>query len=145
MDVRRKVIDKGGVNIGQNTTVKFVKNKVARPFTISEYQYFYDTGIDILADITSVAIEKGIIGRAGAWYYIGEDTKNPDLDQDGNELKWQGKDSLIQSLRQNPSLFVKIDEACRKTSVDLPLEEKNDDFLEEELFLELESLQENER
>jgi recombination protein RecA len=105
MDVRRKVIDKSGVNIGQHTTVKFVKNKVSRPFTVSEYDYYYDTGVDIMKDIMNVAVEQEVIKRAGAWYYIGEDNKNPMKDKNGNELKWQGKESLFEVLKASPKLY----------------------------------------
>lgn len=110
MDVRRKMIERQGVNIGQSTTVKFVKNKVSRPFTIAEYDYLYAEGIDLLKDIMSVAIEQDIIKRAGAWYFLGESSKHPYKDTQGNDLKWQGKDALLESLRQSPALFQYINQ-----------------------------------
>ncbi|WP_067923938.1 recombinase RecA [Alicyclobacillus shizuokensis] len=105
IEIRRKEIKKGDVHIGQATTVKFIKNKVARPFTVAEYDYYFDTGIDVLKSIVDVAIDTGVINRAGAYYFIGEDAKNPSCDSHGNQLKWQGKENLIAALRVSPALY----------------------------------------
>lgn len=108
MDVRRQKIEKNGVHLGQTINVKIVKNKVSRPFTTAGFDYYWDTGIDVLKDITGIACELEIIKRAGAYYYLGESAKNPDLDAFGNAYKWQGKESLTDSLRISPELFEMI-------------------------------------
>ncbi len=105
MEVRRKEIKKGDVFLGQQMIVSIKKNKVSRPFTKAEFDYYWDTGIDIVKDIMNVAMDMDIIKRAGAWYYYGEDSKNPLKDGAGNELKWMGKDSVEAVLKQSPALF----------------------------------------
>jgi recombination protein RecA len=105
IDVRAKKIEKSGTLIGQETTVKFVKNKVARPFTTAEYDYYWIGGVDRVKNIMDVALETEVIKRAGAYYYYGEDSKNPYTDGAGNELKWQGKEALLEALRNSPALY----------------------------------------
>jgi recombination protein RecA len=105
LDVRAKKIEKSGAFLGQATTVKFVKNKVAVPFTVAEYDYYWIGGVDRIKNIMDVAIETGVIKRAGAYYFYGEDSKNPYRDGQGNELKWQGKENLLEALRNSPALY----------------------------------------
>lgn len=105
LDVRRKEIKKGDVFLGQTMTIKFKKNKVFRPFTQAEFDYYWIGGVDLLKDIMEVAIETDVIKRAGAYYFLGPDKDNPYKDGDGNELKWQGKETLLEVLRLSPGLF----------------------------------------
>ena len=89
-------------------TAKFVKNKVSRPFVVSAFDYYWDTGVDKMKDIMNVACDMGVIHRKGAYYFLGpnaEDSKNVYKDGQGNELKWQGKDALEQTLKASPALF----------------------------------------
>lgn len=109
MEVSRKEIKKGDVSLGQTITVRIKKNKVSKPFTIAEFDYHWDTGVDLQKDIMAVAISKDIIKRAGAWYYIGEDSKNPAVDGGGNQLKWQGKDTVEAVLKASPALYEYIE------------------------------------
>ncbi len=104
-EVRRKEIKKGDVFLGQTITVSVKKNKVARPFTKASFDYYWDTGIDVVKDIMNVAMDMEIIKRAGAWYYYGEESKNPLKDGAGNELKWMGKEAVEAVLKQSPALF----------------------------------------
>lgn len=110
IDVRRKEIKKSDVVLGQTITTKIVKNKVSRPFTKAEFDYYWDTGIDITKDIMEVAMETDVIKRAGAYYYLGESYKNPAVDHQGNQLTWMGKDSLLEVLRTSPGLFKYIND-----------------------------------
>ncbi|EOO44399.1 recombinase RecA family protein [Bacillus cereus] len=105
LEVRRKVIEKSGSHLGQTMFVKVIKNKVSRPYTKAEFDYYWDTGIDVVKDIMNVAMDMDIIKRAGAWYYYGEDSKNPFEDGSGNPLKWQGKETVEAVLKQSPALF----------------------------------------
>jgi recombination protein RecA len=105
MDVRSRPIKQGTAVIGQTMTFNIKKNKVARPFTSAEVDYYFDTLFDTQKNIVEVAIDQGIIKRAGAWYFIGEDTKNPAKDSCGNELKWMGKDNVISVMKNSPALF----------------------------------------
>jgi recombination protein RecA len=108
LEVRRKEIKKGDAFIGQTITVQVKKNKVSRPFTKAEFDYYWDTGIDVIKDIMNVAIDMGVIHRKGAYYFLGpdpNDAKNVYKDGNGNELKWQGKETLENVLKQSPALF----------------------------------------
>lgn len=105
MRVSRKEIKKSDTFLGQQIKVDIKKNKVSRPFTIAEFDYYWQGGVDVVKDIMSTAIEMDIIHRSGAWYYLGESTKNPMTDALGNEFKWQGKDSLEISLKQSPEFY----------------------------------------
>lgn len=110
IDVRRKELKKGDVSIGQENTVRFKKNKLSSPFTVAEYDIMWGTGVNIIKSIMEVAMSLEVIKRAGAWYFIGEDSKNPLKDGAGNELKWMGKDAVQAVLEQSPALFAYIND-----------------------------------
>jgi recombination protein RecA len=104
-EVRRKEIKKGDVFLGQTMTVSVKKNKVSRPFTKAEFDYYWVDGVDVIKDIMNVAMDMDVIKRAGAWYYLGEDNKSPLKDGAGNELKWMGKETVEAVLKQSPALY----------------------------------------
>lgn len=70
IDIRRVTIlkDKAGNPIGNHTRAKIVKNKVAPPFKMAEFDITYGKGVDTTGNILSMAIEKDIVKRSGAWY-----------------------------------------------------------------------------
>jgi recombination protein RecA len=73
VDVRRTGGVKEGEEIVANSTkAKIVKNKVASPFKIAEFEIKYGEGIDILTDLISVAVDAGIITKAGSWFSYGD-------------------------------------------------------------------------
>lgn len=113
IDVRRKPIKKSDVEIGQTITVKFKKNKVARPFTKAEFDYFWIGGIDVIKDIMNTAIDMNIIHQRGAYFFLGsdpEDTKSAYEDGMGNKLLWQGRASLEETLKASPALYQYIND-----------------------------------
>ncbi|MGN8914468.1 recombinase RecA [Anaerofustis butyriciformans] len=91
LEVRRVDSIKSGQDIiGNRTKVKVVKNKVAPPFKIAEFDIMYGKGISREGDIVDMAAKYGIIKKAGAWYSY----------QD--EKIGQGRDKAKQFLKDNP-------------------------------------------
>ena len=74
MDVRRsEQIKQGDSVIGNKTTVKIVKNKVAPPFKTAVVEIMYGEGVSRVSEIIDLGVEAGIIDKSGAWYsYNGE-------------------------------------------------------------------------
>ena len=129
IEVKRKPIQKKDVHYGQTISVTFKKNKVARPFVKAEFDYYWDTLFDTTKDTMNVACEMDIIHRKGAYYFLGpdpNDSKNVFKDGAGNELKWQGKPALEQTLKASPALFNYINDMVQGR---IP---KDEQFIEEE-------------
>jgi len=69
LDIRRiGAIKEGDEIIGNETRVKVVKNKVAPPFKVVEFQILYGKGSNRMAEIIEFAVKKGIVEKAGSWY-----------------------------------------------------------------------------
>ena len=99
VDIRRSTQLKnadGGV-LGNKTRVKVVKNKVAPPFKVSEFDIMYGKGISKLGEIIDLGVEHDIIDKSGSWFSYG-DTK-----------LGQGRDSVKTILTDNPELSDEIE------------------------------------
>ena len=69
LDIRRiGAIKDGDEVIGNETRVKVVKNKMAPPYKVAEFQILYGKGINRKAEIIEYAVQKGIVEKAGSWY-----------------------------------------------------------------------------
>jgi len=102
LDVRRKeVIKEGETSVANLTKVKVSKNKVAPPFREAEFLIRYGSGIDAMADLVKVAVDKNIIDKAGAWYAY-----------DNNKLG-QGEANVCAFLKGNPKLVEEITNKVR--------------------------------
>lgn len=109
LDVRRiETLKQGDKVIGNRTRVKIVKNKVAPPFRIAEFDIL-STGISKEGGILDVAIEMGVISKSGAFLRYGE------------EMIGQGREAAKQYLKENPTEAKKImDETMEKMQVTKP-------------------------
>ena len=73
IDVRKgDVIKEGSDVIGVHTKAKIVKNKVAPPFKMAEFDIMYGKGICHTGEIVDAGVETGVIKKSGAWFYYGE-------------------------------------------------------------------------
>jgi recombination protein RecA len=97
VDVRRISSLKEGENqIGIRMRAKIVKNKVAPPFRIAEFDMYNSCGISFEADLVDLAVENKIIERSGSWFSYG-----------GTKLG-QGRDRVRVYLEENPAITAEI-------------------------------------
>jgi recombination protein RecA len=102
LDIRRTGQIKSGEDvIGNRTKVKVVKNKIAPPFRIAEFDIMYNEGISREGDVLDLATIHGIVGKSGAWF----DYKD--------EKIGQGREATKEYLRKNPKILSEIDEKVR--------------------------------
>ena len=99
LDIRRstQIKDTNGNVLGNKTRVKVVKNKVAPPFKVSEFDIMYGKGISKMGEIIDLGVEHDIIDKSGSWFSYG-DTK-----------LGQGRDSVKSILKDNPELSDEIE------------------------------------
>lgn len=102
MEVKRSTTEKNSVyngeeKMGNQTTVKIIKNKCAPPFRSATFNIMYGTGIDRASEVIDLAIEMDVINKAGSWFSY-----------DGNKLG-QGREALIEMMANNPELFSEIE------------------------------------
>src|SRR5690606_4814986 len=75
LDVRRVgQVKAGDNNIGNRTRVKVVKNKMAPPFGIAEFDVRFGSGIDTLGDMLDMAVESGVVTKNGAYYTFADES-----------------------------------------------------------------------
>ncbi len=99
IDVRRiGQLKEGEEVVGQRVRAKVVKNKVAPPFRVAEFDMMHTDGISYEGDILDMGMEQKIVGRTGAWFRYG------DL-QLG-----QGKEKARLFLKENPKIAEEIKE-----------------------------------
>jgi recombination protein RecA len=119
LDVRRiESIKIGQEIVGNRVRVRVVKNKVAPPFKVAEFDIMYNEGISKLGDILDLGVEMDIIERRGSYYSYGETRLG------------QGRENSKQFLRENPDMASEIEQAIRRESGLFPVDKE--DSVEEE-------------
>ena len=117
-DIRRiGQIKEGADNIlGNRTRVKVVKNKVAPPFKIVEFDIMYGEGISKVGEVIDLGVELNIIKKAGSWFSY-----------EGNKLG-QGRDAVKKLLMDNPELMEELEGKIKQTikgeDLEKPIEAK---------------------
>ena len=103
MDIRRTgQIKVGDDIIGNRTKVKIVKNKIAPPFRLAEFDIMYNEGISKTGDILDLAAQYGVVEKSGAFYNYGGETIG------------QGRDKTKTFLKDNPEIMSEIDNKVRE-------------------------------
>ncbi len=99
LDIRRTGQIKIGDNIvGNSTKVKVVKNKLAAPFKVAEFEIIFNEGISKIGDILNLAIEHAIVDKSGAWFSY-----------KGNQLG-QGRENVKAFLADNKDILESIED-----------------------------------
>ena len=102
LDVRKgEALKNGSEIIGNHTKVKVVKNKVAPPFRVAEFDIIYGEGISKEGTLLDMAVEYGIITKSGAFFSYGD------------QRLAQGRDNARIYLREHPELTAEIDQKVR--------------------------------
>ena len=111
IDIRRlATIKEGDKVIGNRVKVKIVKNKMAPPFRLSQFDIIYGEGISKEGDLVDTGLEAGILERTGTWYsYKGE-------------RLGQGRENVKKLLKENKELAAQLDIEIRRAVGLLPAE-----------------------
>ena len=98
LDIRRiGTIKVGDAAVGNRCRVKVVKNKLAPPFRLCEFDILFGKGISRTGDVLDLGVEAGIINKSGAWYSYGE------------ERVGQGRDNARTFLEEHPDILAAVE------------------------------------
>ncbi len=109
LDIRRigAIKDREEI-IGNQTRVKVVKNKVAPPFRMVEFDIMYGKGISKMGELLDIGVQEGMIEKAGSWYAFA-----PNGDKEGERIG-QGKENARKYLTENPEIAVDLENRIRE-------------------------------
>ncbi len=103
LDIRRIGQIKNGEDIiGNRTKVKIVKNKIAPPFRVAEFDIMYNEGISKTGDVLDLAVQHEIVGKAGAWFDYGDGKIG------------QGREATKTYLKENAKVLAEIEKKVRE-------------------------------
>ena len=125
---KSEALKKGTEVYGNRVKCKIVKNKVAPPFTVAEFDILYGQGISKSSEILDMGVTLGILEKSGAWFYY-----------DGNRIG-QGKENARQFLESDPALMAEIEAKIKEKGAAVEAEraeEAEDDEDDEELDIRL--------
>ncbi len=103
LDIRRigQIKESADNVMGNRTRVKVVKNKVAPPFKVVEFDIMYGRGISKSGEIVDIGVELDVIQKSGSWFSY-----------NGNKLG-QGRDAVKQLIEDNPELMEELEKAIK--------------------------------
>ena len=103
IEVRKAdAIKDGNDIIGNHVKAKVVKNKVAPPFKVAEFDIMYGTGISNMGCVLDLAVENGFIQKSGSWFSYND------------EKIGQGRDKAMEFLKAHPEVFEEVDAKIRE-------------------------------
>jgi len=107
LDIRRSTqIKDGDKVIGNRTRVKVVKNKVAPPFRLAEFDIMYGLGISKAGELIDLGVEHDILTKSGSWFSYGETRLG------------QGRDTVKQLFIDNPELAEEVEDKIKAALAD---------------------------
>jgi RecA/RadA recombinase len=105
LDIRRtEQIKDGDKVIGNRVKVKVVKNKVAPPFRLAEFDIMYNRGISVEGDLLDLAVKYELVKKSGAWYEYKD------------EKMGQGREAAKAFLEEHKAAVKELDQAVRKAA-----------------------------
>lgn len=103
IEIRKADTLKDGSDIvGNHVKAKVVKNKVAPPFKVAEFDIMYGTGISNMGCVLDLAVENGFVQKSGSWFSYND------------EKIGQGRDKAIEFLKSNPDVYKELDAKIRE-------------------------------
>jgi recombination protein RecA len=96
----RRNFDKDKKLEEQNVIATVVKNKLFPPFKEAVFQIVYGQGVNRVAELVDIAVEREIVKKSGGWYTFGE-------------VKTQGLDALVEHVRSNPDMVKELEKGIR--------------------------------
>jgi len=98
LDVRRiETLKDGADAVGNRTKVKVVKNKIAPPFKLAEFDILYGEGISREGSLIDMGVDNGFVKKSGSWFTYGSDQLG------------QGKENARRYLKENPAVRDEIE------------------------------------
>src|SRR5689334_11587429 len=113
LDIRRiETIKQGQDSVGSRVRVKVVKNKVAAPFRVAEFDVMYGEGISKEGGLLDVGVASDVVTKTGAWFTYGETRLG------------QGREAAKDFLKSNPDISAEIDRLIRAkiNDISIPVE-----------------------
>jgi recombination protein RecA len=122
LDIRRIAsVKQADEVIGNRVKVKVVKNKVAAPFKLAEFDIMFNSGVSRIGDLIDLAVAKNIVSKTGAWFSYNE------------ERLGQGRENSKEFLDQNPKMVAEIEKKVYEAyGVDLVGSDKSADKVKED-------------
>jgi recombination protein RecA len=106
MDIRRtEQIKDGDRVVGNRVKVKVVKNKIAPPFRLAEFDIMYNQGISTAGDLLDLAVKYELVKKSGSWYEYKD------------EKMGQGREAAKAFLQENGKVLKELDQAVRKVAL----------------------------
>jgi len=110
LDIRRiETIKNGTESIGNRVRVKVVKNKVAPPFRVAEFDVMYGEGVSKEGGLLDVGVAMDVVDKTGAWFTFAETRLG------------QGREASKEFLRQNPAIATEIESRIRTKVTEVPV------------------------
>ncbi len=123
IDIRKsEILKNGNESYGSHTKCKVVKNKVAPPFRVAEFDILFGKGISKSGEILDIGVALGIIEKSGAWFYY-----------DGNRIA-QGRENAKKYFEENPDQLSEVEKKIKERRDQLgdsfatELDEEEDDL-----------------